>query len=291
MSNPGWTELGCRRFDGQNAEENRDSVVVEEPLELRINSTPLATVMRTPGDDRELALGFCFAEGVISGLADVATLVVCGQAGPITSTSQPTASTAPGWGNVIDLKTAPHVPQPTVDSHRLPAMSSCGVCGKRTIDDVLALAPPLQEPENGRGDATQPAISSAQLTRLPELLLEQQKLFHRTGALHGAGLFSPTGTLYGCREDVGRHNAVDKVIGEALLSRQLTLPECILQVSGRVSFEIVQKAYRARIPIIAAVSGVSSLAAALAQRADITLIGFLRRTSFNVYSCPERITR
>lgn len=284
---PGSLEVNCwRRGTPGVSHGHRDWITVEEPLELRIGGEPVATLMRTPGSDRELALGFLLTEGWITGPGDVGALALCGRAG------EPPGSPAGGRspGNVADLLPAPgaRVRSPTGEARRLTvAAASCGVCGKRSIEEVLALSP-----LGGGGPAlrVRDLVAGEVIVRLPAELRRGQSLFESTGSLHAAGLFDPGGKLLHLAEDVGRHNAVDKVIGWALLLEQLPLSGRILQVSGRVSFEIVQKAYRAGIEVIAAVSGVSSLAVELAQRAGVTLCGFVRNGSFVVYSLPERVT-
>ncbi len=267
-----------RAADGSSVlADSSDVVVVEEPLELRVDGRAIATLMRTPSDDRDLALGFFFGEGWIESPSDVMALQICGS-----------AAEASEANNVVDLRPRPGLRPPATGEDRMVSTSSCGVCGKRTIDEVFALAP--------RADSTRLDSRSGAPLRIPrssfaffaERLRAGQEVFASTGALHGAALFEGDACRV-IREDVGRHNAVDKVIGWAFLNERLALDRCVLQVSGRVSFEIVQKAYRARIPVISAVSGVSSLAIDLAERAGITLVGFLRGTSFNVYSGAERL--
>ena len=306
-SHPGYEEIHCHRFGRRGAFHAReqDAVVVEEPLEMRLGGTPVVTVMRTPGHDRDLALGLFHSEGWIRSLRDIEGLVLCSQseaeAEPAAPEALPASTSSDAvpfegvgetWaseiGNVVDLLPAEHVRRPATSPERRPVMASCGVCGKRTIEEVLAL---VDERHRGALRGAGLRLRAADITRFPAILLDHQTLFKRTGALHGAALFDREGTVLIVREDVGRHNAVDKVIGWSLLEDRLPLSGCILQVSGRVSFEIVQKAYLAGISIILAVSGVSTLAASLAADAGITLVGFLRGDSFNVYSHPERIQR
>ena len=234
-------------------------------MEIRVAGRPVGVTMRTPGNDEELALGFLLGEGVISKAQDVAHLRRCDQA----------------RGDVLDVLTSPDV---AVDFARLTrhvfASSSCGVCGSATIDAVRGKFPAASDG---------PTIHADELLKLPDLLRASQATFDRTGGVHAAGLFEPGARLVVAREDVGRHNAVDKVIGFALRAGILPLAGHALMVSGRVSFEIVQKSLAAGIPIIAAVSAPSSLAIDLATEANITLVGFLRAERFNVYSHPERI--
>jgi FdhD protein len=247
-----------------------DRVAREEPLEIRVGQHPLAVVMRTPGDDVELALGFLVTERVIERASDVLSVRPCaGAAG------------SEGEGNVVRVLLAEGV---ALDLERLRrnlyASSSCGICGKATIENALACAPPVE---------SRARFAGAALCAMPPQLLAAQDAFAHTGGLHAAGLFDANAVLLAAREDVGRHNAVDKVIGFAL-SRGLTpLADAALLVSGRISYEIVQKALAARIPLVAGVSAPTSLAIELAARAGITLVGFLRGEQFNVYSAAERV--
>jgi FdhD protein len=258
-----------------------DEVVVEEPLEIRVGGDALATTMRTPGSDADLALGFLFGEGIVAEVGDVGSVAHCGRPGE------------EGYGNTIDVAPGPGV---ALDPERLASSrrgtlttAACGVCGRRSIDDLLARVGRI---EVGRPVALDILVSST------ERLRSEQPNFTRTGGVHAAAALTAAGARLAVFEDVGRHNAVDKVMGE-LLRRGLVgakassvsddaRPE-ILVVSGRVSFEIVQKAAVARIPIIAAVSAPTSLAIDLAERVGITLIGFVRDGRLNVYSHRERI--
>ncbi len=253
--------------------------MVEEPLELRIGGRAIATVMRTPGEDRELFVGFLFDEGWIQGPSDIGSVTLCA------------SGDAHRIGNVVDLvPSASCRIDPERPARPTPATASCGVCGKRTIDEVLAAVPLLGSAGGAPGAAGGPWRFSAELLpSLPAALRRGQRIFERTGALHAAGLFDGDGRLLFLREDVGRHNAVDKVVGAALLDSKLPLSDRVLVVSGRASFEIVQKALRAGIPAVAAVSGISTLARDLAEAGGITLIGFLRGASFQVYAHAERL--
>jgi FdhD protein len=252
--------------DGQ-AERRIDSVVREEPLEIRVRGTSIAVTMRTPGHDEELAAGFLLTEGIVKQSTDIVGISPCLESG------------IPE--NTLNVFLTPSV---AVDLSRLTrhvfASSSCGLCGKASIEAVHQLFPPIDSILR---------LSAQVLTQLPERLRSAQEAFARTGGLHAAAIFDNDGNLKVLREDVGRHNAVDKVIGHALLSGQLPLDWAILLVSGRVSFEITQKALAARIPIVAAISAPSSLAIDFAQESRQTLAGFLRGSTFNLYSCPERI--
>jgi len=234
----------------------RDEVAVEEPLEIRVDGTPLAVTMRTPGHDEELALGFLYGEGLIDGPRS---------AGP----------TEDFAGNVVEVS-GPLLRDP--DARRFYATSSCGVCGKGALEELAVIAPDV-----GAG----PQITRALLADLPERL--RQPTFERTGGLHATGLFDAGGELLLVREDVGRHNAMDKVIGRALLDGMLPLAEEVLCVSGRLCFELVQKAAMAGAPVLVGVGAPSSLAIELAADRAITLAGFARRGSVNVYTGEQRL--
>jgi FdhD protein len=251
-----------------------DTLVAEEPLEIRLNGKPLAITMRTPGDDFALAAGFLVSEGVLAEQGDLQNIVYCAGATVDGSNTY----------NVVDVKTAPGVPIPDITLERnVYTSSSCGLCGKASLDAVrtttrwpMADTPPVRlEPEL--------------LASLPDRLRAAQRVFDRTGGLHAAALFSEHGELLDIREDVGRHNAVDKVVGRALQNGDLPLSRTILLVSGRASFELAQKAVMAGIPVLAAVSAPSSLAVDLAAETGLTLVGFLRGTSMNVYAGEDRI--
>jgi len=259
---------------GSDRTEAVDTVVAEEPLELRLGGEPLAVTMRTPGDDFDLVAGFLVSEGVITEREQLRTIRYCAGA---TEDGQNTY-------NVLDAALAPGVTIPPLGLRRTFATtSSCGVCGKDSLDAVRTRTafPPAGDPVE---------VSPATLTALPERLGAAQRVFQRTGGLHAAGLFTATGELLCIREDVGRHNAVDKVVGWALREGRLPLTGTVLLVSGRASFELAQKAVMAGIPVLAAVSAPSALAVELATEAGLTLVGFLRGDSMNVYSGAHRIT-
>ncbi len=247
-----------------------DDVVREEPLEIRLGDEQAALVMRTPGHDTELALGFLFTEGVIDGLSDV---VSCGVA-PGTGT--------PASANTLSVNLASTA---RADPGRLvrhfSASSACGVCGRASIDAVRA----RRWPPSSRDFR----VTSSLLCEMPASLKGAQPVFARTGGLHAAALFDASGSIAVVREDIGRHNAVDKVIGWALLAGRLPLDRCGLLVSGRGGFEIVQKAVVAGIPLVACISAPSSLAVQLAREAGQTLVGFLRGTRFVIYAGEERV--
>ncbi|MDR2999173.1 MAG: formate dehydrogenase accessory sulfurtransferase FdhD [Microbacterium sp.] len=252
-----------------------DTLAVEEPLEIRVAGAPLAVTMRTPGHDVELAAGFLVSEGIIAEGAEFRSAIHCG--GPGTGGAENTY-------NVLDVALAPGVIPPSPEQARaFYTTSSCGVCGKASIDQVATIS---------RYDVASDsvAVDAEALAAFPDLLRAQQEAFDKTGGLHAAALFdAATGELLVLREDVGRHNAVDKVVGWAVLDDRLPLSGTVLQVSGRASFELVQKAVMAGIPILAAVSAPSSLAAELAEERGLTLVGFLRERTMNVYSHPARV--
>ncbi|MFI1721514.1 formate dehydrogenase accessory sulfurtransferase FdhD [Streptomyces sp. NPDC020489] len=251
-----------------------DTLVAEEPLEIRLNGKPLAITMRTPGDDFALAAGFLVSEGVLASASDLRNIVYCAGATVDGSNTY----------NVVDVQTAPGVVIPDITLERnVYTTSSCGLCGKASLDAVrtttrwpISDTPPVRlEPEL--------------LAGLPDRLRAAQRVFDRTGGLHAAALFTETGELLDVREDVGRHNAVDKLVGRALQNGDLPLSRAVLLVSGRASFELAQKAVMAGIPVLAAVSAPSSLAVDLAVETGLTLVGFLRGSSMNVYAGPDRI--
>jgi FdhD protein len=264
--------------DGQT--RRPDTLAVEEPLEIRVAGTPLVVTMRTPGHDVELAAGFLVSEGVISSGEHFRSAIHCGGPG----TGGPLAGTTENTYNVLDVALAAGVPLPSPDLARnFYTTSSCGLCGKASIEAVETVSV-----YDVAADDT--AIDAEALARLPDLLRARQEVFDKTGGLHAAALFDAvTGELLVLREDVGRHNAVDKVIGWAVLENRLPLRGTVLQVSGRASFELVQKAVMAGIPILAAVSAPSSLAVDLAEASGLTLVGFLRGASMNVYSRADRV--
>lgn len=244
----------------------QDCVAVEEPLQIRLNGTDLAITMRTPGDDRALATGFLFTEGIVADAAHISGIEEDGK------------------GTVsVRLLAGLDLPSESV-TRNFYMTSSCGVCGKASIDSLHAAGCSALPPDD-------PKIDARVLTCLPDRLRAAQSVFEHTGGLHAAGLFDSTGTLLDLREDVGRHNAVDKLIGAALLDGRVPLDAHILMLSGRVSFELVQKALRARIPVIAAIGAPSSLAVETALRFGMTLAGFVRNGRFNLYSGHGRIAR
>ncbi|WP_282693422.1 formate dehydrogenase accessory sulfurtransferase FdhD [Streptomyces sp. CC208A] len=274
------------RIRGGAVSTRPDTLVAEEPMEIRLNGRPIAITMRTPGDDFALATGFLVSEGVLARAEDVRTVVYCaGATGGGTSRSSGAES---GGGsntyNVVDVKLAPGVAVPDITLERnVYTTSSCGLCGKASLDAVRTTARfPI-------ADAPPVRVSPALLAELPDRLRAAQKVFDTTGGLHAAALFSEDGELLDVREDVGRHNAVDKLVGRALREDLLPLDRAVLLVSGRASFELAQKAVMAGIPVLAAVSAPSSLAVDLAAEAGLTLVGFLRGRDMNVYAGEHRI--
>ncbi|QQC92322.1 formate dehydrogenase accessory sulfurtransferase FdhD [Streptomyces alfalfae] len=262
------------RIRDGHVSERPDTLVAEEPLEIRLNGKPLAITMRTPDDDFALAAGFLVSEGVLGGADDLQSIVYCAGA------------TAEGVNtyNVVDVRTAPGVVLPDITLERnVYTTSSCGLCGKASLDAVRTTARfPI-------ADAPPVRLGVDVLAGLPDRLRESQRVFDRTGGLHAAALFSEEGELLDIREDVGRHNAVDKLVGRALRDGRLPLSRSVLLVSGRASFELAQKAVMAGIPVLAAVSAPSSLAVDLATESDLTLIGFLRGPSMNIYAGGHRV--
>jgi len=250
-----------------------DSLAVEEPLEIQIDGEPFTVTMRTPGHDLDLALGFLVAEGVVRGPEDVVSARHCPDAAR-DADGNPTH-------NVVTVDLAPGVARPEPARHRL-VSSACGVCGTASIDAVATRSPYVLALD-------QVGLDVGTLAGLPARMRTAQAVFERTGGLHAAALFSADGQLLCLREDVGRHNAVDKVAGWAFAQGRLPLRGQVLQVSGRASFELVQKAWMAGCPVLAAVSAPSSLAADLAAAAGMTLIGFSRGERFSVYTGAERI--
>lgn len=254
-----------RRLTEEQVRDEEDRVAVEEPLEIRFGAAPIAVTMRTPGHDPELAAGFLFTEGIIHRPEDVVSIH-----GPKRDLP-----------NVVRVKPRRGL---RFDRRRLErhfyTHSSCGVCGKASLQSIQIKTGPITSAVKIPRDV---------LYSLPEKLLDEQETFEETGGLHGAAVFDAGGRVLYLREDVGRHNAVDKVIGAAFLEGRLPLDRQVLVVSGRASFEIMQKAVVARVPIVAAVSAPSSLAVALARRFKMTLVGFLRGRRCNVYAGAERI--
>lgn len=259
------------RVSGERRSADVDRAATEEPLEIRLHGRPFAVVMRTPGADRELAAGFLLSEQIIGSADDLGTIEYC---------TDPNREAADNVVNVT-LTDASRLERALADRRQVTTNASCGMCGRRTIESLTAQVPAIVS------DWTIPASA---LLDLPRRLRAAQTVFDETGGLHAAGLFTPDGELFNHAEDVGRHNAVDKIVGRMLLREALPLSRYLLCVSGRTSFEIVQKAVIGGIPIVAAVSAPSSLAIELAEEAGVTLVGFVRGDSFNIYAHSERIT-
>jgi len=255
---------------GQRLPDQLDEVAAEEPLEIRIEGHSIAVVMRTPGHDHELAAGFALTEGIVRASSEIFEITSC------LTTEQPT-------GSVVDITlTDPAKFDPAKLSRHVFSSSSCGICGKATIEAAMQQFPAITAAFT---------IDGKILLQLPEKLAAAQETFQRTGGLHACALFETRGELRLLREDVGRHNALDKLIGHQLLANRLPLGDCILLLSGRVSFEMTQKALAAGIAIIAAISAPTSLAVDFARANNQTLIGFLRGETMNVYAGAERISR
>ncbi len=278
MPKPAAPGLRIHRFAAGKWTEAPDAVVTEEPLQLLLDGEPLAVVMRTPGADIELAFGLLFAEGIIRSTGDVRGIRISAEAGE----TEDRIGVEPVLmeSNHVDVLLATKPKRKPQRS--MLASSACGVCGTQMIDDLrhdLAALPPG------------PIFDPTTLPGLVEILRSGQGVFDRTGGLHAAGLFDANGSVVALREDVGRHNAVDKVVGRLLLDGRLPGSNTLLVVSGRAGYEIVQKSIGAGIPLLAAVGAPSSLAVALAREFNQTLVGFLRGDRFNVYSGHQRLTK
>ncbi|ASU83751.1 sulfurtransferase FdhD [Nocardiopsis gilva YIM 90087] len=253
--------------------ERVDTLVVEEPLEVRLNGEPLSVTMRTPGNDFDLAAGFLVSEGVVARAADIAAIRYCAGA----------TEDGVNTYNVLDVTLAPGVAVPRASLERnFYTTSSCGLCGKASLEAVRTTSRWSVADDPVR-------IEGRTFAAMPDRLREAQRVFERTGGLHAAGLFDAEGRLLALREDVGRHNAVDKLVGWAVREDRLPLRGGTLMVSGRASFELAQKAVMAGMPVLAAVSAPSSLAVDLAADAGLTLVGFLRGASMNVYAGRHRV--
>jgi FdhD protein len=259
-------------FSNGAARRRPDRLVTEEPLEVRVagpgqQPAPFAVTMRTPGNDFDLAVGLCLTEGLIASADDLGGVAYC---------------LGPGHEqlyNVVTVRLRGRAPE-ELRERRYLSNSSCGICGKAALDEVELRVPPV-----GAG----PVVAASVLGALPDALARHQRVFEQTGGLHAAARFAPDGALRDTREDVGRHNALDKLVGHALLDRSLPLADDVLLVSGRLSFELVQKAAAAGITVLCAVSAPSSLAIAAAEQFGQTVVGFVRDGRFNVYTRPERV--
>ncbi len=260
-----------RRVGPEGSRDDADVVAIEEPLELRVSGETLAVTMRTPGHDRELALGFLWSEGVIASLDDVSAMAHCGRPG------------TDGYGNTLEVTPAPGsrlvLPDERVRRGTI-VTSACGVCGRRTVDDLLARCTPV---------ASDAAMTPAAMTRAVESMRAMQPLFAVTGGCHGAGIASLDGVVERVFEDVGRHNAVDKLVGSLLLEGRLPASRAALVTTGRCGFEVAQKAIAAGIPMVLGVGAATSLAVETARRGALTLAGFVRGGSMVVYAGAERV--
>lgn len=277
MTRPAAPGVQVRKWEAGRWSDAPDAVVMEEPLQLLLNGEELSVVMRTPGEDIELALGLFYGEGILRSVDDVNEVRISAESGEAAPALNVDASIVDS--NQVDVRLL-HPPRRKPERSML-ASSACGVCGAVLIEDLrrdLAVLP------DG------PSVDPALLPSLVSRLRSGQGVFERTGGLHAAGLFTPQGEPMAVREDVGRHNAVDKVVGRMLLDGRLPAGESVLVVSGRAGYEIVQKSINAGIAVLAAVGAPSSLAVALAREFNQTLVGFLRGERFNVYSAGERLT-
>jgi FdhD protein len=267
-SGPAVVELPVVRRRRGDAGEELDRLAVEAPLELRLGGEPFTVLMRTPGDDEELATGFLVSEGVVASAAEIVRL------------SRPASILGDDCENFLDVELSFGTSPPP--ERQFFASASCGVCGKRSIADLALRAPAIES-----GIRIDPALVES----LPERLRSVQPAFEATGGLHGAALFDPGGALLAVREDIGRHNAVDKLIGWAARAGKLPLSRAILVVSGRLGFEIAQKAIAAGVPIVVSVGAASSISVALAERYGLTLATFVRPGSMNLFGRTERVAR
>ncbi len=271
------------RWDRSKPTHVKDELVVEEPLEIRVGQQSLIVVMRTPGHDFELAAGFLYTESLIKSGDDIEIIAYCDEENTATKTNGQ-HSPLPMFQNIVNVRLVQelNLEEQAGWQRNFHANASCGLCGKMTIESVKHQIMPLDSVFR---------LNQTVFYELNDRLRAAQSVFEKTGGLHAAGLFDENGELLIVREDIGRHNAVDKVIGQALLSDMLPLDRHVLMISGRASFEIVQKALFARIPIVVAVSAASTLAVDLAAEGNLTLIGFMRGQSMAVYSHPDRILK
>jgi len=277
MPKPATPGVQISRWTAGTWADAPDMVVTEEPLQLMLDGEALSVVMRTPGHDLELSLGLMFSEGILRGAGDVRLIRISAEAGELEAGVAVESSLLES--NQIDICLA-NKPRRRPERSML-SSSACGVCGTVLIEDLRRDLAPLPAGSN---------VDPSLLPGLGERLRSGQEVFDRTGGLHAAGLFTVTGELITLREDVGRHNAVDKVVGRAVLDERVPLNDSILIVSGRAGYEIVQKSVTAGIPVLGAVGAPSSLAVALAREFNQTLVGFLKGDRFNVYSAPERLS-
>jgi FdhD protein len=272
VADTSFRSVDVTRVRGTERARAADCAAAEEPLEVRLLGRSFAVIMRTPGADRELAAGFLFAERVLTSSDDLGTIEYC---------TDPAATHPENIVNVTLADVTPtKIEQMLADRRQVMTNSSCGLCGRLTIESLQTEGAPLDQSWS---------VSRSVLLSFPDSLRAAQRTFDATGGLHAAGLFTAEGELDDLAEDVGRHNAVDKVIGRALMREALPLSDRVLFVSGRTSFEIVQKTFLAGIPVLVSVSAPSTLAIDLALETGMTLVGFVRGDSFNVYAHPERV--
>src|SRR6266478_5936031 len=259
--------LSILKVDEASARQVEDDIVIEEPLEIRVNGESVSVTMRTPGDDFDLAVGLLWTEGIIHSRDEIGTIAYCPD------------EEQPELKNIVNVGLV-DAARKLESSRRLWSNSSCGLCGKATLEAIHQVCRPID---------SRVTVDYELLCALPSRLRQSQANFERTGGIHAVGLFDTGGNLLLLREDIGRHNAVDKVLGAALRDRRISQSEAIMMVSGRLGFEIAQKALVAGIPIVASISAPSSLAVQLARDFGMTLIGFLRGPSMNIYAHAERI--
>ena len=268
--------LNIHRYESGRLAPKHDHLAVEEPLEIRLGSESLTVTMRTPGNDFELAAGFLFTEGIVGEPRDIESITYC-----VDEHQE---------YNILTVELRPWV---TLDlgrhTHSFSAGAACGLCGKTSIEAVRVRIPSPLTGE-GQGEGENLRIHAPLIAALPAVVQKKQSGFQRTGGLHAAWLCAPDGRLISYREDVGRHNAVDKLIGEQFMAGKAPLRNQIMVLSGRAGFELVQKAAVAGVPVVVAIGAPSSLAADLAKEVGMTLIGFARGDSFNIYSAPDRLT-
>lgn len=262
-------DLPARRYAAGRFEETIESVVVEEPLEIRLGDSRLLVTMRTPGDDLDLTRGLLFCDGIVEHPSDILSVRHCDEVEPEVR------------GNVVTVTLRPGIDVTALVERRVQlASAACGVCGRRSLEDLKVLAPKVP---------SGPRVDASILLELPARLLAAQATFSKTGGLHAAGLFDVTGKLLAHAEDIGRHNAVDKVVGASMRFGLLPLHGYLLLVSGRAGYELAQKARRAGVALLAAVSAPSTLAIEVCRDGNLSLVGFLRDGSFNVYCDSDRI--
>jgi FdhD protein len=282
--NPALRPVDIVRVGHDHGAAGRDNAAAEEPLEIRLGDRPFVVIMRTPGADHELVAGFLLAEQIIRNESEIGSIRHCARApGPAQPGYDP-IYTDLADGNVINVwltgEAAARTASLLANRRNVTSTSSCGVCGRKSIDDLM---------NNCRRLDSTWSVAPAVISAMPDRLRSAQRVFDETGGLHAAGLFNRDGALLHLAEDVGRHNAVDKVIGTELLRHRVPLSDHVLFVSGRTSFEIVQKALVAGVPLVASVSAPSSLAIDLARDGNVTLLGFVRGTTFNIYAGAHRI--